>query len=278
MKTKEKLNNPKPKNLHGGHRQRLKERVRKGGFDILEDHEKLELLLTYSIPYKDTNGLAHNLLDIYGSFDKVIDADYYDMLNIKGIGKETAMFFKVIAGTMDTYFQSKSSRTTIFLKSSAMAVAYFRKHFSIKEQEYFYIFALNKSRKLIYSLSIKGSDDSSIQLNLKQITDILIMNNVSSIIIIHTHPNGDPTPTIADIDATEKIYKACLSLGVNLEDHIIVSDAKDYSLLHNRDLEAISKKYEILNTSNKKTSYTINNNTYHKNIDPAARLIPIDED
>ena len=49
--------------IHVGHRQRLKDKVRQNGLDVLSEHEILELLLTYSIPYKDTNELAHSLID-----------------------------------------------------------------------------------------------------------------------------------------------------------------------------------------------------------------------
>ncbi|KNZ41722.1 hypothetical protein [Acetobacterium bakii] len=55
------------KNPHKGHGQRVKNRVIKEGIDSFEDHQILELLLFYCIPMKDTNELAHALIQAFGS-------------------------------------------------------------------------------------------------------------------------------------------------------------------------------------------------------------------
>ena len=106
--TKEKTVIKKP-NPHVGHRQRLKDKVRKADLEILSSHEILELLLTYTIPYKDTNALAHELLQTFCSLDRCIDAHYFDLQKIKGIGEETALFFKVLSNLIDVYKKSKNS-------------------------------------------------------------------------------------------------------------------------------------------------------------------------
>ena len=91
------MKNIKEKSIHSGHRSRLRNRVKKYGLDSLNEHEVLELLLGYAIPRKDTNPLAHNLINYFGSFAKVIDADFYDLLKVKGVGEETALFVKVLS-------------------------------------------------------------------------------------------------------------------------------------------------------------------------------------
>ena len=63
---------------HEGHRQRLKNRFLSDGLDSFETHNILELLLFYSIPQKDTNGIAHALLDTFGSLKGVFEADFED--------------------------------------------------------------------------------------------------------------------------------------------------------------------------------------------------------
>ena len=87
-------------NPHKNHRSRLKNKVRKYGLECLEAHEVLELLLTYTIPRKDTNPIGHDLLDCFGTFSNVIDADYFDLLKVKGIGEESALFFNILAQFM----------------------------------------------------------------------------------------------------------------------------------------------------------------------------------
>ena len=62
------------KNIHDGHRKRLRSKYIKGK-ELLNDHEILELLLGYSIARKDTNPLAHELINKFGSLQKVLNAD-----------------------------------------------------------------------------------------------------------------------------------------------------------------------------------------------------------
>ena len=73
---------------HKDHRQRLKTKVKNYGLECLANHEVLELLLTYTIPRKDTNPIAHNLIEYFGSFSNVLDASYHDLLKVDGIGPE----------------------------------------------------------------------------------------------------------------------------------------------------------------------------------------------
>ena len=60
--------------MHEGHRERLRKSFLSAGAYALHDHQLLELILTYAIPRKDTNPLAHQLLKAYGSLEKVLAA------------------------------------------------------------------------------------------------------------------------------------------------------------------------------------------------------------
>ena len=84
------------KNIHSGHRERLRNAAAKNGINSLEEHQVLELLLTYTIPQKDTNPLAHSLIEKFGSFKNVLDAKPEALLLVKGIGVKTAHFLSTI--------------------------------------------------------------------------------------------------------------------------------------------------------------------------------------
>ena len=77
--------------MHDGHRARLKNKRIAAGPDILTDHELLEMLLFFSIPQKNTNELAHQLINTFGSIEKVLSADYYALQTVPGIGPASAM-------------------------------------------------------------------------------------------------------------------------------------------------------------------------------------------
>ena len=75
---------------HEGHRERLRQRYIDASLDAFADHEVIELLLTYSIPRRDVNELAHRVLDTFGSFSAVADASVDELCTIKGISQNSA--------------------------------------------------------------------------------------------------------------------------------------------------------------------------------------------
>ena len=84
------------KNIHSGHRKRVKANVIKNGFSQLEEHKLLELMLFYSIPREDTNELAHELINHFGSFEDVFKANVDQLKRVDGVGENTAVMIAAI--------------------------------------------------------------------------------------------------------------------------------------------------------------------------------------
>ena len=82
--------------IHDGHRQRMKERFRGHGLDNFNDINALELLLFYAAPRRDTNALAHALLDRFGSFSAVLEADEQELLAVPGVGEIAVTLLRLI--------------------------------------------------------------------------------------------------------------------------------------------------------------------------------------
>lgn len=80
------------KHLHDGHRKRMRERFEVGGFTGYQPHEVLEQLLFDVIPRGDTNQIAHQLIEKFGSLDGVFSAKKEELLEIKGIGERSAEY------------------------------------------------------------------------------------------------------------------------------------------------------------------------------------------
>ena len=83
-------------NLHAGHRERIRNAYRENGMNGLPDHAVLELLLTYAIPRRDVNGMAHLLLKRFGSLAAVLDAKPNELMQVDGIGESAATFLHLI--------------------------------------------------------------------------------------------------------------------------------------------------------------------------------------
>ena len=72
--------------VHNGHRQRMRKRFLDHGIDNFDDHNVLEMLLFYSNARSDTNPLAHELIDHFGSLSAVFDAPMEELMAVKGVG------------------------------------------------------------------------------------------------------------------------------------------------------------------------------------------------
>lgn len=91
------------RNVHEGHRNRLRERARLEGFDNFNPHQVLEYLLFYSIPRQDTSAIAHELIYQFGTIQAALAAPREELLKIKGIGPRTADWLGRIGELIDAY-------------------------------------------------------------------------------------------------------------------------------------------------------------------------------
>ena len=98
--------------MHKDHRKHTKDRFLAEGLDSFEPHEILELLLFYSIPQRDTNGIAHELINRFGSLSAVLDAPYEDLLDVPGISEHSATLIKLIPAISRRYALEKNSKVT----------------------------------------------------------------------------------------------------------------------------------------------------------------------
>ncbi len=237
------MNKKESVNTHKDHRKRLKTKVRKNGLDCLEYHEILELLLTYSIPRKDTNPIGHNLIEYFGGFSNVFDADYHDLLKVEGIGPESALFIRSLSELIEIYNKSKLEKKTYILNNTTKCIEFFRNFYSIKDTEFMIMACLTKNKKVLKTYRYKGRDDTEISFDLRQIMNDINNQGVHSIVLFHTHPCGDVEPSFADVQTTQKIINMVLSHGIDFEDHIILNESEHYSFGKHDLIKKMKTKY-----------------------------------
>ena len=135
-------------NVHSGHRERLKKRFIDNGFDNMEDHEILELLLFYAIPRKDTNELSHRLIDHFGSISSVFDASISSLIEVKGVSNNTAILIKMIPGISSVYEYNKH-QTDKPVNIDMICKLLLKKYIGI-DNEVIYLTLLDVKCKLIF--------------------------------------------------------------------------------------------------------------------------------
>ena len=213
----------KKENLHEGHRQRVKNRFIKHGLDSFDDHQVLEALLFYAVPKKDTNELAHLLLNTFGSLDKVFEADYADLIKVKGIGENTASLIKFSQMLSKRYvFSTFESDGKIILNDPKIVRDYCKNLFKGEKKEVVYAIALDSELYLIEKMKINSGAPNKVDVPFRTLTDFAIKSNCTRMLLAHNHPNGSMIASRVDVDATDEIADQLWSIDVELVDHIVV--------------------------------------------------------
>lgn len=214
--------------LHDGHRKRLIQRFLEEGLDGFEPHNILELLLFYAIPRKDTNELAHRLIDAFGSLNGVFDAPYEALMQVEGVGENTAALLKLMPQLTRVYFTGIREETV--LDSADKAAAYFVPYFIGQTEEVVRMVCVDaKSRITAHQIIHRGSVNVA-EANIRKIANIALHNNAVGVILAHNHPGGIALPSPEDIVTTRNIKSALQPMGIVLMDHIIVAGEDSVSM------------------------------------------------
>lgn len=223
-------NTKKEKNIHEGHRQKVRDRYYKGGLDCMPDHNVLEMLLFFGIPYKDTNEIAHRLMEKFGSFSGVLKADRADLKNVKGMTENAACLLSMLLPVFKRYTDDLMKEKPT-LASTEQIVNFIRPRFLDTTNEKVYLICLDGNHTLISVRFIDEGDVASANINLRAIASAVIETKAASAVLVHNHPNSISLPSQADISATKKAYDFLAMLKVRLLDHIIISQTGHCSMV-----------------------------------------------
>ena len=228
--------------LHDGHRNRLKNRFLNEGLTNFEDHNVLELLLFYSIPRSDTNEIAHELLNKFGSLHGVFEAGMEDLMSVNGISRHSAVLIKMIPELFVVYGRDKV-RDIQKINSSDDAKQFFIPRFYGKVREEVQLVLLDDKMNIIKWVKIYEGSVNSANVPIRKIVEIAIENRATNVIIAHNHPTGLILPSKDDLRATAKVREALALVDVKPLDHVIVSDNEAASLKDSGYSELGSKLY-----------------------------------
>lgn len=212
--------------LHEGHRKRLKEKFEKFGLDHFDEHEVLELLLFWAIPRKDTNKIAHMLINKFGSISSVLDAPINLLIEVDDIGKSCALFLKLIPQVARVYEESKYFNNK---KVPSLEECYTKLvlKFIGRTTEVVAIMLFDSKGKIVFDGIINHGSVNAVEVYSRRIIELVSAYSATSMILAHNHPSGIALPSAADIKSTDELSKTLKSMRVTIIDHIIVADG-DY--------------------------------------------------
>lgn len=216
--------------IHDGHRSRLRQRFLNEGLDHFTDIQVLELLLFYCIPRRDTNPLAHELLNQFGSLSQVMEAPVEELRKVNGMGEGAATFLSLITQVGRSYLKDRTSSVKM-LPTLESCAKFLQPYFFGERVETVYILCLDAKCRLLCCKKISQGDVNSTNLSIRKIVEIALGTNASSILLAHNHPGGMAIPSYADIQATMNIASIMNSVDVNFIDHLVICDDDYVSLM-----------------------------------------------
>lgn len=214
-----------------GHRKRLKERYINTGFDSFSDHEVIELMLFYAIPYSDTKGMAKAILEEFGNIRYLFEATVEEISTRCNVSSHVAIMLSLAFSSYKIYLKSSENFTA--LNSTSAVHRYLQVFFAGQKVECFYIICMDQKKKLIKPCLISKGSTTSTQIYIRNIVEAVIKSDATKVILAHNHPSGHIEPSSSDIEATSQITRVLHSINVDVVDHIIISDNDFFSFYKN---------------------------------------------
>lgn len=215
-------------NPHQFHRRRMKQQFIRGGIDQFEPHQVLELLLFYGIPQKDTNPLAHRLLDRFGDLPSVLDADYEELCRVDGISEHSATLLVLCGQLLSRYYKEKTERR-VFSRDEEF-LEFFRMKLLNEKQEKVLLLSLNNRGQMLNCSVVHTGTMTSVDAGVRELVEAALRDRATTVVMAHNHPVGRSLPSGEDVTATKEIAAAFRLLGIDMRDHIVVAQDETFSM------------------------------------------------
>jgi len=222
-------NKPDAAPLCDGHRLRLKGRLRRSGRKAFEDHELLELLLSYAIPRRDTKPIAKTLLKRFGTFQAVLDAPYERLEETPGIGQHASTLIGLMKACMNRYLEPSTDKAPL-IRGPEDLVAYLRAELGGHGRERFMLLCMNSAGALVHSRIMNEGTVDAAHVYPREVVKEALDHDATALILVHNHPSGTLKASEQDMHLTRTLTEICSQVGVSLHDHLIATRNGVYSI------------------------------------------------
>ncbi|MFT6219879.1 MAG: DNA repair protein RadC [Rickettsiales bacterium] len=208
-----------------GHRKRLKTKFLQDSTNFA-DYELLELLLFSSHLRKDVKPLAKKLLQEFGSIEAVLSADNQMIKDLKDVNENVLVSLKLFKEIISRSSKSKIAKKPIISNFEEVG-DYCKFTMGNLQEEQFRILFLDKKHHLIADELMKKGNIEAVHIDVKDIVKKSLNVFAKSVILMHNHPNLTAKPSKADIVNTDQIIKTLKTVGIKVDDHLIIGNNND---------------------------------------------------
>lgn len=213
-------------NLHEHHRQRMKNRALIEGLDNFEPHNVLELMLFFVLPHVDTNDIAHELINRFGSFEAVFSAPIEELVKINGIKNHAATFLKILPEFSRYYAQEQANPKVVKRPNKEQIAEMFLSYFVGRTDEAVVCMFLDDKGTLIDTKCMFKGSINSVSFSYRHLVNEALCLNAYKVAVAHNHPSSTPIPSQEDIDTFRNLKNSLAQVGIELIDSFIVAGGK----------------------------------------------------
>lgn len=206
--------------IHDGHRERLRDSFRKDGLAGFDAVRALELLLQYAIPRKDTNPIAHALLDRFGSLQEVFDASEQELCQVQGVGPAAAALIRLVPQITRKSAVDKAAEQR-YLLNTADIKDYLLPHFLFERDELALLLCLDGQKRVIKCVELSRGVVNSVSVDVRRVLEIALKLRCSSLVLAHNHPDGPASNSREDDQVTSALLHSLKTVRIELLDHLI---------------------------------------------------------
>ena len=188
-----------------GHRKRLKDRWKRTGLAGFEDHELLELLLSFALPRIDTKPLAKQLIKEYGNLEGVWKQNLERLVAVEGLGDHSATLIHLVGQLMR---KPKNSLRGKCLNSPSDVGDYFIRSLGSSPEEYMYLVLLDQKNAVIDVVECEHGIENRAQIYTKRILRACLDHFATGIILVHNHPSDQLEFSEQDSTFTKHVSRA----------------------------------------------------------------------
>jgi len=226
-----------------GHRSRLRGRFLEGGIDRFSDEEVVEFLLTLGTPRKDVKIQARQAMKKFGSLSGILSAPISELIEIKGIGPKNALYLSLVHQVAGRYLRDKIKGNQFFSSSKAVFDYLFHSMRDLK-REVFKVLLLSRKNELIMDKDVFLGSLTGSAIYPREIMALALEHKAASLVFVHNHPSGDPSPSPEDRDLTRSLVCSARLLMIQVLDHIIIGNNSYYSFADEGLINLFIKEFE----------------------------------
>lgn len=201
--------------------ERPRERLLQSGVHALALSELIAILLSTGSKGESVLSLAQKIVSHFDTLSALIDASVEELMQFKGVGEAKAIQLKAAFGIAQKCLRCTDPKRPQ-INTAEEAYAVMKGFFALQKKEVLVVLLLDVKHRLITFETVAMGTLTEVLSHPREVFFPAVKHCAHSLILMHNHPSGDPTPSAADLKLTRELLAAARLLHIPLEDHIIV--------------------------------------------------------